>query len=119
MELLEAMRQHGLVPNVITYNALISACGKGQEPERAMKLFERMQRQGGVPVVITYNALISACEKGKQPELFEATRQQGELPGNHHSAEECSEKEAEIQVYESTAQPPHHQALGRSDSRAG
>ena len=56
------------MPNVYTYSALISACEKGKQPERALELFEAMQRQDKVPSVITYNALISACEKGKQPE---------------------------------------------------
>jgi len=51
-----------LVPNVITYNALISACGKGKQPERALELFEAMQRQGLVPNVITSNALMCASE---------------------------------------------------------
>jgi pentatricopeptide repeat protein len=44
------MQRQGVVPNVITFNALISACEKGQEPERALELFEAMQRQGVVPV---------------------------------------------------------------------
>ena len=44
----------------VTYSALISACEKGKQPERALELFEAMQRQGLVPDVITYNALISA-----------------------------------------------------------
>ena len=55
-----------MVPNVITYSALISACGKGEQPERARKFFEEMKQQGVVPNVITYSALISACEKGNQ-----------------------------------------------------
>ena len=64
------MQRQGVVPNVITYSALISTCEKSKQPvsERALELFEAMQRQGVVPNVITYGALISACEKGKQPE---------------------------------------------------
>ena len=57
-----------MVPDIITYSALISACEKGKQPERALQLFEAMKQQGMVPNVITYNTLISACEKGKQPE---------------------------------------------------
>ena len=30
------------MPEVITYNALISACEKGKQPERALELFEAM-----------------------------------------------------------------------------
>ena len=48
------------MPDVITYNALISTCQKGKQPERVLELFETMKRQGVVPEVITYNALISA-----------------------------------------------------------
>jgi len=65
-----------VVPDIIIYNALISAIEKGRQPEVALELFEATQRQGAVWNVITYNALISACEKGKQLEraleLFEA-----------------------------------------------
>ena len=53
------MKWQGVVPNVITYSALISACEKGKQPERALELFEAMKRQGVVPDVITYSALIS------------------------------------------------------------
>ena len=34
------MRQQGLVPDIITYHALISACEKGKQPEQALELFE-------------------------------------------------------------------------------
>ena len=61
------MQQHGAMPDVITYNAMISASEKGKRPERALKVFEAMQQQQGVmPNVITCSALISACEKGKR-----------------------------------------------------
>ena len=53
-----------MVPNVSTYNAVISACEKGKQPERALEVFQAMQRQGVVPNVITYSALISTCEEG-------------------------------------------------------
>ncbi len=66
-------------PDEITYSALINACQKGKQPERALELFEAMKQQGIVPDEITYSALLSACEKGKQTvralELFEAMKQ--------------------------------------------
>ena len=62
------MRHQGLLPDVITYNALISACEKGTLSERALQLLETMLHQGLLPDVITYNALISACEKGTLPQ---------------------------------------------------
>ena len=49
-----------------TYSALISACEKGKQPERALKVFDAMVEQGVVPNSITCDALISACEKGEQ-----------------------------------------------------
>ena len=51
LQLFEAMQQRGGVPNVISYNALISACEKGKQPQRVLELFEAMQRQGVVPNV--------------------------------------------------------------------
>merc|ERR1711920_888232 len=78
------MLHQGLLPNVITYNALISACEKGALPQRALQFLETMLHQGLLPNVITYNALISACEKGKLPqralELLETMLHEGLLP---------------------------------------
>ena len=62
----EAMEVQGIVPDMITCNALISACDKGWQPERAMKVFENIELQSIVPDVITCNSLISACDKGQQ-----------------------------------------------------
>ena len=69
-----------MVPNAITYNAVISACEKGKQPEQALEVFQALMQQGVVLDAITYDALISACETGKQPEQalkgFEALMQQ-------------------------------------------
>ena len=64
------MKWQSVVPDVVTYNALISTCGKGasNQPKRALKLFQAMRQQLLVPNIITYGALISACQKGKQLE---------------------------------------------------
>ena len=43
----------------------ISACEKGEEPERALRFLEAMQQQDVAPRLITYSALISACKRGK------------------------------------------------------
>jgi len=61
------MQREHMVPNIITYNALISASEKGKQPGQAVEMFHAMQGQSVVPDIITFNALISACEKGKQP----------------------------------------------------
>ena len=62
------LQLRGLLPNVITYSAAISACAKGLQPDHALRLLQDMQHQGLMPDVITYNAAISACEKGRTPQ---------------------------------------------------
>ena len=58
------MRAAGLQTDVLTCNAAISACEKGQQWQRALL--------GDTPAAavqanaITYNAAISACQKGQQ-----------------------------------------------------
>ena len=65
-----------MVPEVITYNALIRSSDKCRQPERALGLFKAMQWEGLVPDVITYNALISARSESKRhggaPEVSKA-----------------------------------------------
>ena len=39
------MQPRGVEPNVITWNAAISACAKGAQWERALEFFEEMQRR--------------------------------------------------------------------------
>jgi len=62
------MRQQGVMPDAISYSALISACEKGNQVKRAQEFFEIMDQQGVVPDAINFNALISAFEKGNQLE---------------------------------------------------
>ena len=50
-----------MVPDVITYSELISACDKGKESEQAMGIFAEMRRQGVVLNAISYNAANLAC----------------------------------------------------------
>ena len=61
LQLFRDMQQQEIVPDVITYSALISACGRGKQLERALEIFDKMQQQGIEPNIITYSALISAC----------------------------------------------------------
>ena len=68
------MKQQGMLSDVITYNALISACEKGNQPQQALQLFEAMRQQGMLPDVITHSVLISTCEKRKQLERAPALR---------------------------------------------
>lgn len=55
--------------DVITCNALISACAKDKRLESALHIFEAMQQQGVLPNQFTYNALMRACKEANQPEL--------------------------------------------------
>ena len=49
------MQQQGVVPDIITYSALISTFGEGKQLERALEIVDQIQQQGIVPDVITYN----------------------------------------------------------------
>ena len=62
--LLHVMPRQGLLPDVISYSAAISACEKGQQPQQALQLLLDMRLKGLLPNVISYSATISACEKG-------------------------------------------------------
>jgi pentatricopeptide repeat protein len=42
----------------VTYNALISACEKGQQWERALDTFADMKQAGVQPDVVTFSALV-------------------------------------------------------------
>jgi len=57
------MQQTGILPNAVSYNALISACKEGKQPEPAQEVLETMREHAILPNVVTYSALISACEK--------------------------------------------------------
>ena len=68
LHLLQELQLRGILPNVITYSAAISACEKGQKPQQALHLLQELQLRGILPDVITYSAAISACEKGQKPQ---------------------------------------------------
>ena len=61
LPLLETLLRQGLLPVVIPYSALISACGKGRQPQGALQSLLHL----GLLPVITYSVAISACEKGR------------------------------------------------------
>lgn len=60
---LHLLGMKGLVPNIITYNAVISACEKGRRLPEALEVFCQMQDRRTRADLCTYNALISTCEK--------------------------------------------------------
>jgi pentatricopeptide repeat protein len=78
------MQQSGLVPDVIIYSAVISACEKCQQLQQALGILAVMQPAGLVHDVITYGAAICACEKGEKWQqafgLLAVMQQSGHLP---------------------------------------
>ena len=74
MSLLEDIRRVGVTPNVISFNAAISACEKGGQWQQTSLLLVDMGMAGVTLEVISFTAAISACEKGEQwqwqPALF-------------------------------------------------
>eukprot|EP00177_Eucheuma_denticulatum_P002376 GFKZ01004260.1.p1 GENE.GFKZ01004260.1~~GFKZ01004260.1.p1 ORF type:complete len:656 (-),score=50.99 GFKZ01004260.1:383-2350(-) len=62
------MPRLGAEPNIITYNAIISACARNNEPDLAYQVFQEMQENGLVPDKYTYGSLIDSCSKSGQVE---------------------------------------------------
>ena len=44
LQLFDEMQQQGLEPNLITYIAVSSACGKCRMPERALQFFDVLRQ---------------------------------------------------------------------------
>ena len=99
MDVFKAMQEQQVKPNVITYEALISACKKGNDLGSAMDVLtlinacekgndlgfamdviNAMQEQQVQPDVITYSAMIRACAKGNDffsaMDVFKAMQEQ-------------------------------------------
>ena len=49
MEVFEALQLQGVLPDILTYDASISACEKGKELEQALDVFEALRLQGMLP----------------------------------------------------------------------
>ncbi|CAN8258935.1 unnamed protein product [Cochlearia groenlandica] len=64
-EMLDAMRQRGCVPDLISFNTLINARLKsgGLTPNLAVELLDMVRNSGLRPDAITYNTLLSACSR--------------------------------------------------------
>ena len=58
------MVEQSVVPNAITYSALISTCERGKQASAAWEVFVIRQQQGVTSDEITYSALISLYELG-------------------------------------------------------
>ncbi|PWA80632.1 pentatricopeptide repeat-containing protein [Artemisia annua] len=61
-KLFETMKLSGLKPNLVTYNALIDACGKsGADFKRASHIFDDTLGNGFQPDRISYYSLLAVC----------------------------------------------------------
>ena len=56
---------------VVTYNAMISACEKGNDLPSALQCCRALQEQSFKPSIITYNSLIHAMAKGLPEHAFQ------------------------------------------------
>lgn len=61
--LFQSMSSQGLMPSLVTYNALIAACSRNNEPEKAFEVFGNMRDAGFAPDKFTYGALIDSCAR--------------------------------------------------------
>ena len=66
MNLLEEMWAAGVHLNIISDNAAVSSCSKGQQWRCTLCLLGEMRAAGVQAGVVTQNAAISACEEGRQ-----------------------------------------------------
>ena len=53
-----------LQPNLITYNANITACGRSSEWQQSLALLQEAQHRSLQPDCTSYNATFTACERG-------------------------------------------------------
>jgi pentatricopeptide repeat protein len=61
------MVNEGCQPNVVTYNALMSALVKNGEWNQTLVLFQKLRNTPGlVADTISYSVAISACSKGSK-----------------------------------------------------
>jgi pentatricopeptide repeat domain-containing protein 1 len=60
-ELFRQLLSQGLVPDAITYSALISALERGGRWRQALLTFHQMTRSGCHPDGMVYNTLLEAC----------------------------------------------------------
>ncbi|CAK9022154.1 unnamed protein product [Durusdinium trenchii] len=75
------MQRTGPAPNVVTYNSLISACGKGQQWLHAIHLLAEARQAKLRPGIVALNSATTACEKGRQWQHAEQLLRNGEAAG--------------------------------------
>jgi len=57
------MQSAGIAPNIAAYSALIDACAKTADAERAIKWLAQMLDAGHEPEVVSFSSVIDACGK--------------------------------------------------------
>lgn len=65
-DVVREMESKGVVPNAMTYTALITGCAVCQKADRARDLLSEMIANGVSPNIYTYTALITAYTKSGQ-----------------------------------------------------
>eukprot|EP00973_Karenia_brevis_P048957 6789658-Karenia_brevis.AAC.1 len=72
------------MPDVISFNAAISACEKGGRWEHAVLVLDKLLNSGTTADVISFSAAMSACAKGGQwlhaLSTFDKMRNAGMVP---------------------------------------
>ena len=66
LRILAEMRSVSVLPDVVTYNAAISACEKSEQWQQALGVLAEKRKISMLLDVITYSSAISACAKGEQ-----------------------------------------------------
>lgn len=67
LETWSQMQVDSIPRDIVTYNTVISACGKSGDWQKAVELFESMESEGGIaPSTISFNAALGACSTGEQ-----------------------------------------------------
>eukprot|EP00879_Flechtneria_rotunda_P000660 GHRR01000774.1.p1 GENE.GHRR01000774.1~~GHRR01000774.1.p1 ORF type:complete len:981 (+),score=385.98 GHRR01000774.1:3353-6295(+) len=67
LKLLDVMWQCGgeLVPDIVSYNTVMKACGNAQQTDIAFELYHQMQQRGIKPTVATYGTLITIASEAQ------------------------------------------------------
>jgi len=63
MEVFESIQKRGIKPNLVTFNSMLSAAGRTDNPALAFSLFRRMASDGIKPDKFSFGALIDGCAK--------------------------------------------------------
>ncbi|CAE8636052.1 unnamed protein product [Polarella glacialis] len=104
------LRSRSPSPDVITFNATVTACDRGQQWQRALSVVELMRSQNLEATVITLNATLSACVKGRQWQaallLFEEMLRQGGAERRGPSALSGGHRHHPQQQQQQQQQPP-------------